>query len=237
MLGMTVAILESESRDAIHALSNRKGEEMMNLPTHRVLLPLMLFLLPALLLIGCSQEADQVMAPQPPAEEQEQLAEQLPESPYPEWTDAEIESGLIPGFEVLKVDVRAYGREEGLDDQTSRFIRKTQGGTVSHRNNGVQIGAWQLWEDRTITVSTPNPGYAIVDFNPHPYRFNGCIRIWLDLNCIQLPPGRRWDEVAFFYQDTNGQLVRYWGALDLNARTYSAWPDHFSRYIISLPTR
>lgn len=162
---------------------------------------------------------------------------QAGDTPYPLLTDEQIENGLIPGFEVLTVDARAYGRDGTLDDQTSRLIRRTVGGTVSHRNNGTQIGAWQLWEDRTITVSTPNPGYAIVDFYPHPYHFNGCIRIWMDLRCIQLPPGRRWDELAFFYVDDNGQLVRYWGQLNLNAMTYSAWPDHFSRYIVSLPTQ
>ena len=155
-------------------------------------------------------------------------------TPYPQWTDQEI-ANLIPGYQILTVDESRSDRNGNLDDQASLFIRKTVGGIVSHRNNGVQIGPWQLWEDRTITVSTPNPGMAIVDYYPHPYHFNGCIRIWIDLRTIQLPPGRRWDELAFFYVNDSGQLVRYWGQLDLYAMTYSAWPDHFSRYIISIP--
>ncbi|MBU0508031.1 hypothetical protein KKH27_04250 [bacterium] len=179
-----------------------------------------------LILVGCSSFDDPVGTPQaePDAQEQATL--------YPVWTDEQIED-LIPGFHVLTVDSRASGRE-ALDDQSSRFIRRTQGGTVQHRNNGVQIGAWQLWEDRTVTVSTPNPGRAIVDFYPHPYQFNGHVRIWIDLTYVQLPPGRNWWDIQMFYVDDNGNLVPYWGYVDEGARQYIAWTDHFSRYIIGL---
>jgi hypothetical protein len=197
---------------------------------------LFLTLLTALMMIGCSTENNPVAAVQP-GNHETQATSPTPVTPYPTLTDDQI-SALIPGFTVLKTDERAAGRgEDQLDSQSSLLIRHTIGGTVTHRNNGVQIGAWQLWEDQVVTVSTPNPGIAIVDFYPHPYHFNGCIKMWIDLSYIQLPAGRRWDELAFFYQDTNGQLIRYWGALDLNAHTYSAWPDHFSRYIIAMPER
>jgi hypothetical protein len=198
----------------------------MNGLTKKTMLTLALSVLIVLSMSGCSSDGNPVAV----------RPTQTADVPYPLLTNEQIENGLIPGFQVLKVDARAYGQDGTLDDQTSRLIRRTVGGTVSHRNNGVQIGGWQLWEDRTVTVSTPNPGYAIVDFYPHPYHFNGCVRIWIDLNCIHLPAGRRWDELAFFFVNDNGQLVRYWGQLDLNTMTYSAWPDHFSRYIIGLPT-
>ena len=156
-------------------------------------------------------------------------------TPYPTPTDAQI-ANLIPGYQVLKVDERAYMHDGTLDDQTSVHIQRTVGGTVSHHNNGAQIVAWQLWEDETVTVSTPNPGSAIVDFYPHPYHFNGCIRMWLDLSHVQLPPGVRWDQIRFYYRSEDGELKQYWGQLDLNAMRYYAWPDHFSRYIITAPT-
>ncbi len=176
---------------------------------------------------GCSTEFNQTTASSTP--DHETITTQPAESPLPVWTDEQIET-LIPGFEVLKVDERAY--HAVLDDQTSRFIRRTIGGTVENNNSGVQIGAWQLWEDRTVTVSTPNPGYAIVDFYPHPYRFNGHVKIWIDLRYVQLPPGMQWWQIQMFYLDDNGQLVPYWGYVDENARQYIAWTDHFSRYII-----
>lgn len=154
-------------------------------------------------------------------------------SPYPDLTDADLEN-LIPGFEVVSMSTRdANGT---LDDYSSRRIRRFVGGTVSHRNCGVEIGPWQLWSDQTVTVSTPRPGRSVVDFYPHPYQFNGNIRIWIDLNTIELPPGRRWDELAFFYDEGDGTYTRYWGVIDLQNMTYSAWPDHFSRYIITLPS-
>jgi len=185
-----------------------------------------------LMLVGCSTMSDPVSTQSKSAGDQ--TASNAVPTPYPTLTDQQI-ANLIPGYQVLKVDERAYAREGELDDQTSSRIQHTVGGTVSHHNNGVQIGGWQLWEDQTVTVSTPNPGSAIVDFYPHPYHFNGCIRMWLDLTHVQLPAGVRWDQVRFYYQNENGQLTQYWGQLDLNAMRYYAWPDHFSRYIITAP--
>lgn len=186
----------------------------------------------ALIVIGCSTENP--FTQKEPASSTAPRDENSLGELYPAISDEALET-LIPGFEVLKVDERAFSNT--LDDQNSRRIRRTVGGSVSHRNNGVEIGAWQLWGDQTITVSTPNPGSAVVDYYPHPYQFNGCVRIWIDLNVIQLPPGRRWDEIAFFYDEGDGTYTRYWGSLNLNNMTYSAWPDHFSRYILTLPTR
>ncbi|HEY3296077.1 MAG TPA: hypothetical protein VGL38_11630 [bacterium] len=193
---------------------------------------IMLGLVVALFVIGCSTENNPVANPVAPAAGQP-TSSPAP-SPYPVLTDEQI-ANLIPGYQVLKVDERAYHGEGLLDDQTASRIRYQVGGSVNHRNNGVEIGAWQLWEDQTVTVSTPNPGSAIVDFYPHPYRFNGCIRMWLDLTHVQLPPGVRWDQVRFYYQEENGRLTQYWGQLDLAAHRYYAWPDHFSRYIITAP--
>lgn len=45
----------------------------------------------------------------------------------------------------------------------------------------------------------------------------------------------RWDPMAFFYVNEDGFYTRYWGQLDLTAMQYFAWPDHFSRYIITAP--
>lgn len=157
-------------------------------------------------------------------------------SPYPPITADQLET-LIPGYQILTVDSKAQGRDGMLDDRNARRIFRTAGGTVSHRNCGVQIGPWQLWEDQTVTVSTPVPGTAIVDFYPHPYQFNGCVRIWIDLNCIQLPAGMRWDQLQFFYLNDAGQYVQYWGSIDLTTMQFSVWPDHFSRYIIAAPAR
>jgi hypothetical protein len=162
-------------------------------------------------------------------------ASQTPQaSIYPIITVGNLPS-LIPGMEVLQTNGRSGA--DPLDDQTSRFIRYQIGGTVTHHNNGVEIPAWVLRSDQTVTVSTPVPGAAIVDYFPHPYSFNGCVRIWIDLRTIQLPAGRRWDEVQFWYQEADGTLTRYWGVIDLIGMTYSAWPNHFSRYILALPTR
>lgn len=171
---------------------------------------------------GCSTDTNPVASSEP----------QAVENPYPVLSEEQINS-LIPGYQVLTIDPRAYGRDEsGLDDRSSRLIRRTQGGTVAHRNNGVQIGGWQLWEDRTVSVETPNPGHAIVDFYPHPYHFNGHVRIWIDLTYVVLPPGVNWWDLQMFYQDENGNLQQYWGQLDLVNHQYIAWTDHFSRYII-----
>ena len=208
---------------------------MMPLSLGKMRILLALSLLTLVVFAGCSTEWNSSTAPV--TADQETVATQTPDTPYPVLTDEQI-NGLIPGFEVLNVDARAYGSDEStLDDQNSAFIRRTQGGSVSIHNNGVRIGPWQLWQDQTVTVSTPNPDYAVVDFYPHPYHFNGCVMMWIDLTHVQLPPGRRWDEVAFFYVDDNGDLVRYWGQLDLISHRYYAWPDHFSRYILAIPAR
>ncbi|RPH94402.1 hypothetical protein EHM69_07475 [candidate division KSB1 bacterium] len=206
----------------------------MNKFLTKMLPVLLLGPLAAFTIVGCSSDLNPINSPATDNAKQSEPLESP--NPYPQLTEDQL-NNLIPGYRILSVDERAYAHDEALDDQSSRFIRKTVGGTVTHRNNGVQIGAWQLWEDRTITVSTPYPGYAIVDFYPHPYRFNGCVRMWVDLTYVQLPPGMRWDEMAFFYVNDDGTYTRYWGQLDLNARQYIAWPDHFSRYIIAAPTR
>jgi hypothetical protein len=186
------------------------------------------------ILVGCSTTSNPV-SPRALSKDQ-QVSPDRETSPYPVLTDQQI-ADLIPnGYQVLKVDERAYGRDGGLDDQTVVHIQHTVGGSVSHHNNGVQIGAWQLWEDQTVTVSTPNPGSAVVDFYPHPYHFNGCIKMWLDLSHVHLPAGVRWDQVRFYYVNEGGQLVQYWGQLDLTAMRYYAWPDHFSRYIVTAPS-
>jgi hypothetical protein len=197
----------------------------MNGNIKRTILTLTLGILTILSLSGCSSDRFPLASRETPAAN----------TTYPVLTDEQIENGLIPGFQVLRVDARAYGHDGTLDDQTSRLIRRIPGGTVSHRNNGVQIGGWQLWEDQIVTVSTPNPGYAIVDFYPHPYRFNGSVRVWLDLTYMQLPPGMRWDQLAMFYVDDDGSMQRHWGYVDLKARQYVAWTDHFSRYIVGFP--
>jgi hypothetical protein len=199
-------------------------------PAYRTL-PLYSLSILILFVVGCSEWNN-------PASSQESSSTQTennntgPESPYPPITEADLEQLLPAGFRALTTTREHYGT---LDDQSSRRLRRNRGGTVTHRNNGVEIGPWQLWSDETITVSTPVPGRAVVDFYPHPYQFNGCIRLWIDLNSYNLPPGRRWDEVAFFYADESGRMIRYWGAIDLNAMTYSIWPDHFSRYILAMP--
>jgi hypothetical protein len=212
---------------------------MRRIGTHGVVIIVVLFAL-ALVFFGCSTEKNPMsnssaQTSELTADRSDQSVKQATPSPYPVLTDAEL-ANLIPGHQVLKVDTRMYRNDGALDDQTSVRIRKTVGGTVSHRNNGVEIGAWQLWEDQTVTVSTPNPGSAVVDFYPHPYHFNGCIRIWIDLRAIQLPAGMRWDQLEFYYVNDQGQYVRYWGQLDLVNMRYSAWPDHFSRYIITAPS-
>jgi len=182
------------------------------------------------LIVGCSVDSD------PLSSSSSQSDRVIKTNTYPPLAEVDLDQ-LIPGFTVLKTDLRAPERGENLDDQSSRFIRRTQGGTVTHRNNGVEIPAWVLPSDRTITISTPTPGTAIVDYYPHPLQFQGCVRIWIDLRVVQLPPGRRWDELAFFYQEADGSVTRYWGVLDLGNMTYSAWPDHFSRYILAFPSR
>jgi hypothetical protein len=189
-------------------------------------------LLCLLVLTGCSVERNPVA--NAPASNTNASTGNDKSAMYPTWTDDQI-AHLIPGFRVLRAENNGRGAQENLDSQTSVRILKILGGTVNHRNNGVQIGPWQLWEDQTVTVSTPNPGSAIVDFYPHPYHFNGCIRMWIDLSNFQLPPGHRWDEVAFFYVEEDGTLTRYWGQIDLLTHRYYAWPDHFSRYILALP--
>jgi hypothetical protein len=197
----------------------------------------LLVMIPIILLLstGCSVSDNPAAtsSDQNIAQSTDRPAEGAP-SPYPAWTEADLAS-LIPGYQILKVDTRAYERDGQMDDQVSRRIYRTIGGTVNHRNCGVQIGAWQLWEDQTVTVSTPIPGQAIVDFYPHPYQFNGCIRMWIDLTYVQLPAGMRWDQLCFFYVEADGHLTQYWGQIDLAARRYYAWPDHFSRYIIAAP--
>jgi hypothetical protein len=181
-----------------------------------------------IVMTGCSTEQGNPMASSPA---QQETVTDVKASPYPALTADEVEQ-LVPGLQVLPMN---GGRANQLDDQASAFIRYQVGGTVSHRNCGVEIGPWLLRSDQTVTVSTPVPGSAIVDYYPHPYRFNGCVRIWIDLRTIQLPAGRRWDELQFWYQNEDGTMTRYWGVIDLNRMTYSAWPDHFSRYILGLP--
>lgn len=183
-----------------------------------------------MLVVGCAVDTD------PLSSSASQSDPGIKASPYPPLAEGDLDL-LIPGFTVLKTDLRTQERGDNLDDQSSRFIRRTQGGTVTHRNNGVEIPAWVLPSDRTITISTPTPGTAIVDYFPHPLQFQGSVRIWIDLRIIQLPPGRRWDELAFYYQEADGRLTRYWGVIDLGNMTYSVWPDHFSRYILALPGR
>jgi hypothetical protein len=187
---------------------------------------LILGMLTILTIAGCSSDNNPVAAAEP----------QGTDNPYPVWTTQQIENDLIPGQQVLTLDTRAMGRDNNLDTRTSLFIRRTAGGTVANSNSGTTIGAWQLWEDRTVAVETPNPGYAIVDFFPHPYHFNGHVKIWIDLTYVTLPAGVRWDQLEMYYLAEDGTLQRYWGYVDTTARQYVAWTDHFSRYIISCPT-
>lgn len=159
------------------------------------------------------------------------VTDELSYEPYPPISHEDLAT-LIPGYEILTMDARAT--EGTLDDQTSRFFRRTQGGTVSHRNNGISFQPWQLLQDQTITVSTPDPSLPIVDFYPHPNWFNGHVRIWIDLSHVQLPPGRQWWELVMFYVDDNGNYERYWGYVDTQANQYVAWTNHFSRYILAI---
>ena len=201
----------------------------MTVVSPKLLIRLLLAVSLVTLIIGCSSD----MISNPVSTDQTD-SEILTESiPLPTWTEEDI-ANLLPGYQVLSIDSRAAGTSDQLDDQTSLFIRRTQGGTVSHRNNGVQVGAWQLWEDRTVTVSTPNPGTAIVDFAPHPYQFNGHVRIWIDLTYIQLPPGMNWWDIQMFYMAEDGTVQQFWGYVDHQARQYIAWTDHFSRYILAV---
>jgi hypothetical protein len=202
----------------------------------RTILIIAIGLLGLLLLIGCSSTKNPVAVPASQTTTPGQDESGPAESPYPPITAEQLET-LIPGYQILTLDTKAMGRSENLDDRTARRIFRTVGGTVSHRNCGVQIGAWQLWEDQTVTVSTPVPGTAVVDFYPHPYQFNGCVRIWIDLTYIVLPEGMRWDQLQFFYLNDAGQYIQYWGSIDLVNRQFSVWPDHFSRYIIAAPAR
>ncbi len=182
--------------------------------------------------VGCSLEPNPVAQSDGVTSYNESVNNGVSET-YPVLTDEDL-ANLLPGFQILETSDRVQSGT--LDDESSRRIRRTQGGVVSHRNNGVRIGAWQLWSDETITVSTPNPGSAVVDFYPHPYQFNGCVWMWIDLTSFELPPGRRWDEVAFFYDERDGTYTRYWGFIDYRNMTYNAWPDHFSRYILAIPS-
>ena len=184
-------------------------------------------------LTGCSVDSNPISSNNEDTSTLQESASNPAEIPYPFINEADIDN-LIPGYEIVQLDARAIEAQGTLDDQSSRFVRRLQGGTVSHRNNGIEIGAWQLWQDQTVTVSTPCPGYPIVDFYPHPYQFNGHVRIWIDLTYVQLPPGVHWWDIEMFYVNDNGEYERYWGYVDEQARQYIAWTDHFSRYILAI---
>ncbi|MFZ5433667.1 MAG: hypothetical protein ACOZB3_07840 [Calditrichota bacterium] len=149
--------------------------------------------------------------------------------------EGDAAGGPAPGFEFLTNN--GYTASGTLDDPpvyVSRFMRVRSGGYLSAPGVvGVQIDPWELPNDLTVSISVPDPEFAVADFGPHPLLFNGWVEIWWDVfSLVGNDPDFDYESLVPWYINDDGvyepvQHEWYAGYHWLVVRT-----NHFSRYII-----
>ena len=118
---------------------------------------------------------------------------------------------------------------------SSGWVTVADGGTVTHEYSGCAIEPGEMPYDEEITVCLPHPGYAIVDFGPHPLYFNGEVDIWFDLSNANVPP-QRYNMLEMWYVNDNNELEPVPLHIDRHNMLAIGETTHFSRYILTVRT-
>ncbi|MBU0691892.1 hypothetical protein KKC97_08500 [bacterium] len=114
----------------------------------------------------------------------------------------------------------------------SGWVTVEEGGEATYLYSGCEMEPGEMPYDAEVTVCLPHPGYAIVDFGPHPLYFNGPVDIWFDISNINCPP-QQFDRLEMWYVNDNDALEPVPLEIDLDNMRAVGQTTHFSRYILT----
>lgn len=213
----------------------------MSRAPNTILLIGLLYLTVVFLAIGCSDNSSPLSSTDPAQPQASSLSSILPPL-----TDDELQAGPAEGFSFVKVDLEQAAQvpsrrsENRLDygdwngpGMVSQWMTIEWGGYLyDYCGHDCWIPQWMLPYDTLVTISTPNPGWAIADYGPHPTQFNGMVEIGLCLYGVQLPEGADPRELTIWYINDDGEW-EYIGGEFWPPYWFVAQTDHFSRYILA----
>ena len=171
--------------------------------------------------------------------------------PPPPLTGENIANGPAPGYSYLPLEVTEifggiavdgpmYTEQVVFDDQGGAVYFPSSGGIgfgsqVMDWWHGVIIDADDIHETIRVSMLVPDPSIAAVDFGPHPYQFDGEVRIELvytpsNLELIGATPR---DLVIMWWNNTVGEYQPIPSTLNQRENKLYGFTDHFSRYIIA----
>jgi hypothetical protein len=201
---------------------------MMSRKKRWKVLPVCLVLL-LWLLTGCSKLS--------PLDNGETNSSVSSSSDYPPITEELLQNGPAPGHPILRLEQppSAMGVENW--DYAEAWIAAKKGGQVfTSQGSGCIIPAKALSRNELITVTLPQRGYAIVDFGPHPLRFNKYIWIAISLNGTDLDEND-WHHIQniqiYYWNDETNTYELYPSYYDPHRNALMCLTNHFSRYIIA----
>jgi hypothetical protein len=182
---------------------------------------------PLLLLVvlvwGCSSDYM-------PTSSTEQEPEQSMGTPYPPLTPENAPAG----FQFLSTNTANRMDDYGCDSLvTSRYCRTTNTSVVGFPwLVSVTITSGDLPRNTTVSVVVPSDCWAVADFYPHPYQFNGTIEITWNVAAMGLPANFNYDSLIPLYVNDAGEYIPMNYEWVGGHNQLIVYTNHFSRYII-----
>ncbi len=183
-------------------------------------------------LMGCSEEFNT-----PVSNTGTQMAAPAPEFQYPLLTDELLAAGPAPGYRFLNLANSALDDNECDSLIVSRMVRTMQGDRTIGLQNFVEIVIRRgtMANDTTITMVAPSTCYAVADFYPHPYQFNGSVEIHWMIGQMNFPDGFDYSTLVPWYVTDAGEYVPVQFEWRNGYDELIVITNHFSRYILGQP--
>lgn len=171
--------------------------------------------------------------------------------PPPPLTAANLANGPAPGYSYLPLDVSEIYDGITVDGPmyTEQLVFDDRGGAVYFPMStnsgfgtmcmdwwhGVVINADDIHESIRVSLLVPDPSIAAIDFGPHPYQFDGEVRIELAYtsSTLELIGATPRDLVIMWWNNVEGEYQTIPTALNQHQNKLYGYTDHFSRYIIA----
>jgi hypothetical protein len=154
---------------------------------------------------------------------------------YPKITPDDLAKGPVPGFRFFNASATPnIDFSECAEISTSRWCGPTTNRTIGFAFMvSVRITPGDMPSSNWITVTLPlGECFAVADFYPHPYLFNGTVELVWDLNGFDLPRDFDYTTLIPFYVNDAGEYEQMPFTWDGSHQILTVYTNHCSRYII-----
>jgi hypothetical protein len=184
-----------------------------------------------LVLSGCSKDYS-------PVSSEEAAINAQPHAGLAPLSSIGLSTSPSPHFMILQTNwAVSDGQGSALDGWNDpwyahRWINHELGGTVLTHHIGCTIPPNALPADADVSVTIPIPGYAMLEFGPHPTAFASQVTLFIDMWQVWLPEGVTWEDLQMWYVNDNGGYEPIRTEIDQPHHMFYAYTSHFSRYIV-----